>query len=545
MTKMQATMMHMPLTTQLILRHGAALHGGSTVSTFDGTRFHDATFACIAERAARLAAALGAIGIRQGERVATLCWNHQPHLEAYLAVPAMGAVLHTLNLRLFAEQLGYIMNDAKDAALIVDGSLLPLIRDILPQVPSLRAIIVVGPADGAPGFAGAVHDYEALIAAHAPLAQWPALEETAAAAACYTSGTTGNPKGVVYSHRTIVLHTMASLGADTFAIAQGDRILLLPPMFHANAWGLPFSAWFAGADLLLPGPHLQPPRARAMIEAKRPTFTATVPTLVGDLLRAHREQPLDMSSFRVIVVGGSAVSPSLIEEVRGTWGVAVLQGWGMTETSPLCALSIPPRDALPEDETHWRSASGRPVPGVEVRIIGDDGAPLPHDGVSVGALQLRGPWIAAGYHGLDNTDVLSRDGWLRTGDVGTIDARGYVRITDRQKDLIKSGGEWISSIELENLLEAHPGVAAAAVIAVPDPRWEERPLAIIVHSGDPVPPVELRRHLAGHVARFWLPDYWASLAELPRTGVGKVDKKVLREQVAGGRVCVIHDLSPV
>lgn len=542
---MRATMMHMPLTTQLILRHGAALHGGSTVSTFDGEHFSDATFASIAERAARLAAALQAIGIRKGERVATLCWNQQPHLEAYLAVPSMGAVLHTLNLRLFAEQLGYIMNDAEDAALIVDGSLLPLIRDVLPTVASLRAVIVVGPVEGGLGYAGAVHDYEALVGAHAPLAVWPDLEETAAAAACYTSGTTGHPKGVVYSHRTIVLHTMASLGADTFAIAQADRILLLPPMFHANAWGLPFSAWFAGADLLLPGPHLQPPKVRAMIEAKRPSFTATVPTLVGDLLRANREQPLDLSSFRAIVVGGSAVAPTLIDDVRSTWGVPVLQGWGMTETSPLCALSIPPRDALPQDETHWRSASGRPVPGVEVRILGDDGTPRPHDGISVGALELRGPWIAAGYHRSDNAGVLSPDGWLRTGDVGTIDAKGYVRITDRHKDLIKSGGEWISSIELENLLQAHPGVAEAAVVPVADPRWEERPLAIVVFAGPPVPPAELRSHLAGHVARFWLPEYWASLTELPRTGVGKVDKKVLREQVASGRVTVTKNLSPV
>ena len=542
---MHATMMHLPLTTQLILRHGAAIHAGSTVSTFDGTRFADASFAAVAERAGRLAAALQAIGIGPGERVATLCWNHQPHLEAYLAVPAMGAVLHTLNLRLFAEQLGYIMNDAADAALIVDGSLLPLIRDVLPAVTSLRAVIVVGEADGEAGFAGAVHDYETLIAAHAPLTEWPAIEETSAAAACYTSGTTGHPKGVVYSHRTIVLHTMASLGADTFAVSQADRILLLPPMFHANAWGLPFSAWLAGADLLMPGPHLQPPKVRTMIEAKRPSFTATVPTLVGDLLRANRERPLDLSSFRVIVVGGSAVAPTLIDEVRATWGVPVLQGWGMTETSPLCALSIPPRGAAPEEETYWRSASGRPVPGVEVRIVGDDGAPRPHDGVSVGALELRGPWIAAGYHGIASADVLSPEGWLRTGDVGTIDARGYVRITDRLKDLIKSGGEWISSIELENLLRAHPGIEEAAVIPVPDPRWEERPLAIVVHAGDPVPPEDLRAHLADHVARFWLPEYWASLPELPRTGVGKVDKKVLREQVANGRVMITNILSTV
>lgn len=540
---MLATMMHMPITTQLIMRHGATIHSGSTISTFDGEAPAAASFADVAERAARLAAALQGLGIQQGERVATLCWNHQPHLEAYLAVPSMGAVLHTLNLRLFADQLCYIMNDAADAALIVDASLLPLVQDLLSSVASLRCVIIVGETDIAPEFGGSVHSYETLVAAHDPLTQWPELDEMAAAAACYTSGTTGNPKGVVYSHRTVFLHSLASLGADTFAISQSDRILLLPPMFHANAWGLPFSGWLAGADLVLPGPHLQPPKVRTMIEQTRPTFTATVPTLVGDLLRAHQEQPLDMSSFRTIVVGGSAVSKTMIEDVRDTWGVPVLQGWGMTETSPLCALSHPPRGTPVDEETHWRMASGRPVPGVEVRIVDDHGGILARDGKTVGALELRGPWIAGGYHGLSNADVVSADGWLRTGDVGTIDEKGYVRITDRQKDLIKSGGEWISSIELENLLNAHPGIAAAAVVAIPDPRWEERPLAIVVHKGPPVPVSELRSHLAGHVAKFWIPEYWASVETLPLTGVGKVDKKVLRDQVASGRHDVTYDIS--
>jgi fatty-acyl-CoA synthase len=457
----------------------------------------------------------------------------------------MGAVLHTLNLRLFAEQLCFIMNDAADAALIVDTSLLPQFEGILSKISSLRHLLLVGPAPADIAFAGEVHDYETLISAQSPLVQWPELDETAAAAACYTSGTTGNPKGVVYSHRTIFLHSLASLGSDTFAISQADRILLLPPMFHANAWGLPYSAWFAGADLLMPGPHLQPPKVRAMIERKRPTFTATVPTLVGDLLRANRVQPLDMSSFRTIVVGGSAVSPTLIEEVRDTWGVPVLQGWGMTETSPLCALSIPPRNTPASEETHWRASSGRPVPGVEVRIVDEHGIIRPRDGVTVGALELRGPWIAGGYHGVSEIDVLSPDGWLRTGDVGTIDAQGYVRITDREKDLIKSGGEWISSIELENLLQAHPGVDQAAVVPFPDPRWDERPLAIVVFSGPPVSTANLRSHLAGHVAKFWLPEYWASVAELPRNGVGKVDKKMLRDQVASGKIEVNYDLSSV
>lgn len=541
---MRATMMHMPMTTQVILRHGASIHADSTVATFDGSGFACARFGDIADRAACLATALRALGVEPGDRVGTFCWNHQPHLEAYLAVPSMGAVLHTINIRVFADQIAFIVADAGDSVLIVDDVLLPLLRDVLPAVSGVRALIVVGGdrADTA-SFVGRVHDYEELLARHAPLSDWPDLDDTAAAACCYTSGTTGKAKGVVYSHRTIFAHSLASLGADTFALSQRDRILLLPPMFHANAWGLPFSGWLAGSDFVMPGAHLQPGKVRAMIAATRPTFTATVPTLIGDLLREHAADPLDMSSFRVIVSGGSAVGSALIDAVRDAWQVPILQGWGMTETSPLCALSVPPRDALPEQETHWRAASGRPVPGVEVRIVDEAGAVLPRDGEAVGALELRGPWIAAGYHGRPAGDTLSPDGWLRTGDVGTIDRRGYVRITDRLKDLIKSGGEWISSIELEELLRHHPTVSEAAVVAVPDPRWEERPLAIIVPArpGDPIAPGELRRHLAKSVARFWLPEYWSSVESLPRTGVGKIDKRALREQVASGSLRYIRD----
>jgi fatty-acyl-CoA synthase len=541
---MHATMMHMPMTTQLILRHGASIHAQSEVLTFDGQGFERASFADVAARAGRLAAALRAIGVQPGDRVATFCWNHQAHLEMYLAIPSMGAILHTLNVRLSAEQLAFIIADAADTVLIVDEVLAPLLCDVLPAAPTLRAVIVVGGEEvGAVGYGGQLYSYADLLSAHLPLTDWPLLDDTAAAACCYTSGTTGNPKGVVYSHRTIFVHSLASLGADTFALSQHDRILLLPPMFHANAWGLPFSGWFAGCDFILPGPHLQADKVRSQIESARPTFTATVPTLVGDLLRAHRADPIDMSSFRVLVSGGSAVGTALIDAVWQAWQLPLLQGWGMTETSPLCALSVPPRGTSPQNETWWRAASGRPVPGVEVRIVDDDGVAVPHDGRSVGALELRGPWIACGYHGLDAGETLSTDGWLRTGDVGTIDPLGYVRITDRLKDLIKSGGEWISSLTLEELLLRHPAVREAAVIAVPDPRWEERPLAVIVaRQADAVlTPAELRAHLAPHVARFWLPEYWATVLDLPRTGVGKIDKKTLREWVDKGTMAYARD----
>jgi len=312
-------------------------------------------------------------------------------------------------------------------------------------------------------------------------------------------------------------------------------------MFHANAWGTPFSGWFAGSDFVLPGPHLQPDRIARMIALSRPTLTFAVPTIINDLLQLHARQALDMASFRTIVCGGSAVSPVLIERVRDAWGVNLVQGWGMTETSPMCVLSFPPRDALPAEDLHWRAKAGRPVAGMEVRIVDEHDRPLPHDGKAVGNLQLRGPWVAAGYYRQPAEDrPLSKDGWLRTGDAGMIDARGYVQITDRTKDLIKSGGEWISSIDLEACISRFPGVAEVAVIAVPDPRWEERPLAILVVQDGTSPDFrELRRFLANQIAKFMVPEYWAAVPGLPKTSVGKIDKKVLRQEVDKGTLAYV------
>lgn len=535
---MKTTMMDLPLSTQMILRHGARIHGGSRVGTFDGSRFRFSSFATVATRATALAAALARLGIARGDRVASYCWNHQAHLEAYLGVPAMGAVLHTLNVRLMVDQIASIMGHAEDRALLVDASLWPQIQPALARVPSLQHVIVVGGGGANATPTGVcVHEYESLLDAAPPAFDWPALDERDAAAVCYTSGTTGDPKGVVYGHRSVFLHTLATLGHDTFGICQADRILLLPSMFHANAWGLPFSAWFAGSDLLLPGPHTKPSNIRDMIALERPTFTAVVPTLINDLLQADRASPLDMSSFRVIVSGGSAVSPALINAVRERWGVPVLQGWGMTETSPLCCLSIPPRDCAPADEAAWRAMSGRPAPGMEVRIVDQAGAALPNDGSTVGELQLHGPWVTGSYYRDASPESFTADGWLRTGDVGSIDALGYVRITDRTKDVIKSGGEWVSSVELENAIGRHPSVFEVAVIGIPDPRWEERPLALVVqHSGASAGPEELREFVRPQVARFSVPEYWATMPELPRTSVGKIDKKELRRRYAEGRI---------
>jgi fatty-acyl-CoA synthase len=455
----------------------------------------------------------------------------------------MGAVLHTLNIRLFPEQVAGVMDHAGDDVLIIDGSLLAQVAGVLPDIRSLRHVIVVGEtATEVPPGHFRLHRYEELLAAGAERFPWPTVDERDAAVVCYTSGTTGSPKGVVYSHRSVFLHTLATLGKDTFGICQADRILLLPSMFHANAWGLPYSAWFSGADLLLPGPHLKSRDIRVIIEQQRPTFTAMVPTLINDLLVADRTVPMDMSCFRVLVSGGSAVSPALITRVRERWGVPVLQGWGMTETSPMCCLSIPPRTASVDEEAEWRAKSGRPVPGMEVRIVGADDAPLPEDGTTVGNLQLRGPWVTAGYHDNPSPESFSPDGWLRTGDVGTIDSRGYVQITDRTKDVIKSGGEWVSSVELENKLAGYPGVIEVGVIGIPDPRWEERPLVFLVCDPrqPPVSPQAVRDHLAPSVARIAVPENFAFLPALPKTSVGKIDKVALRRLFADGKVEVVR-----
>lgn len=530
---MEATMMNVQLGTGTIFAHGERIHARSKIGTFDGEKVEWRSYAETARRARKLAAALKACGVGANMRVATLCWNDFAHFEAYLAIPSMGAVLHTLNLRLHADQLAFIMSDAGDTVLIADGALLADVIDVVNNIDSLEHIVVTGASDGLSELTKPWSIYENFIAAHDPITEFPVPDENAAAACCYTSGTTGNPKGVIYSHRTIYLHSLASMAANAFGLSDRDRIMLLPPMFHANAWGLPFSGWLAGSDFVLPGAHLQAPAIQRMIAETAPSFTATVPTILNELLRADALSPINMSSFRTIVCGGSAVAERLIVDVEERWAVPLIQGWGMTETSPLCVLSHPAADTTGAEAHRLQSKSGRPVAGVEVRILDDNGERLSEDGIVVGRLQLRGPWIARGYHGVG--DVLTEDGWLDTGDAGTIDDRGYVQVTDRLKDLIKSGGEWISSAELENYISGLPGINEAAVIAVPDERWEERPLAIVTSETSVTPDwALLRSQLATSVARFWVPEYWAHVEKLPLTGVGKVDKLALRQQVESG-----------
>jgi fatty-acyl-CoA synthase len=541
---LESTIQDFPLTIGIIVRHGATVCGDSEVVTFEGESSRRATYAEVAERAARLAGALTRLGIEPGDRVGTFSWNTQEHLEAYFAIPGMGAVLHTLNIRLFPEQLTYVVNHAEDRIVIVDDSLVPLLAKVAADLKTVEHFIVVGDGDAtalSDAAAGAdVLRYEELLGAEEPEFAWPDVDEHSAAAMCYTSGTTGNPKGVVYSHRSTVLHSMAACMPTGLGLTERDRVLPIVPMFHANAWGIPYAAWMAGATFLMPARFLQAEPLARFIAAERPTFSGAVPTIWADVLRYSEEHPgvVDLSSLRMIVCGGSAVPRSLMESFEAAHGVKIIQAWGMTETSPLAAVAYPPAAAEPGDEMDWRVRTGRVVPGVELRIVDDAGAPLPWDDEAVGEIEVRGPWITASYYG-DPSPEKFDDGWLRTGDVGRVNAKGFVQITDRAKDVIKSGGEWISSVELENHLMAHPDVLEASVIGVPDAKWSERPLACIVRKpGATIGAAALADFLDDKVARWQVPERWSFVEEVPKTSVGKFDKKVLRSRHSAGELAV-------
>ncbi|MDH6576289.1 long-chain fatty acid--CoA ligase [Kitasatospora sp. MAP5-34] len=547
---MFSTMQDVPLTVARILVHGSTIHGGSTVTTWDGTGPVVRSYAEIGARAARLAYALrDELGVTGDQRVATLMWNNAEHLEAYFAVPAMGAVLHTLNLRLPAHQLAFIVNHAADHAIIVDGSVLPLLAGVLPQLnATLKHIVVNGPGDRSQldGFAGTVHDYETLIAGRPAEYPWQTgLDERRAAVLCYTSGTTGDPKGVLYSHRSLYLHGLQVNSADSFALTSRDTALPVVPMFHVNAWGVPHAAFMSGAKLLMPDRHLQPKPLAEMISQVRPTVGAAVPTIWNGLLDELDAGDYDTSSLRMVVIGGSACPPALMRGFEERHGITVVHAWGMTETSPLGTFANPPGGLTPEQEWPYRITQGVFPASVEARLSGPAGERMPHDGVSAGELEIRGPWIAGAYFGGAGQDTerpddkFSEDGWLRTGDIGTITADGYLTLTDRAKDVIKSGGEWISSVELENELMAHPEIAEAAVVAVPDEKWGERPLAtVVLRTGAKAGPRELRAFLAERIAAWQLPERWTVVDSVPKTSVGKFDKKVIRARYAADELDV-------
>jgi acyl-CoA synthetase (AMP-forming)/AMP-acid ligase II len=542
-----STMMDVPLTVQAIMRYGTSVYADREVVTCTPSGTRRQTYGETGERVARLANALRGLGVDGDQRVATLMWNNSEHLEAYLAIPSMGAVLHTLNLRLDPQVIGYIATHAGDVVVIVDATLVPLLAQVLPHAPTIRHILVTGPEPVSPGPAGdlaadgrEVHSYEELLAAEADSFDWPELEERSAAAMCYTSGTTGHPKGVVYSHRSAYLHSMGVCLGNIFGLSEQDKVLPVVPMFHANAWGLPYAAVMAGADLIMPDRFLQPEPLVRLIEAERPTLAGAVPTIWNMLLAHVRAHGGDLSSLRLVPCGGSAVPHALQEAYQKELGVRIVQAWGMTETSPLGSVAHPPAGTPEEESWRYRDSAGRIMCAVEARLVGPDGTVLPHDGEAVGEIEARGPWVTGSYY-KDDDPAKFHDGWLRTGDVGTIDRLGFVTLTDRAKDVIKSGGEWISSMELENALMAHPAVAEAAVIGVPDEKWGERPLAtVVLAAGASVTAAELREFLGENVPRWQLPERWSFITEVPKTSVGKFAKTRIREAYAKGDYEVIE-----
>ena len=541
-----ATMQTGELTIARLLEYSRRTFPETGVTTWSGTELRPMSFPELGDRSAALAHALTKLGIGRGDRVATFMWNNNEHQIAYGAVPAMGAVLHTLNLRLSPEQAIFIINHADDQVIIVDASLAPMLARYVPATPGVRHIIVAnGPASTFEAPEGiTVHSFDDLIADEPTTFAWPEMDEKDAAVMCYTSGTTGDPKGVVYSHRSIWLHSMQVCSSSGMGLGNTDSVLAIVPMFHVMSWGLPYAAMMAGLTLVMPDRFLQPEPLLAIMAKAKPTFAAAVPTIWQGVAAALAAAPQDISHLREVVVGGAAVPPSMIRQFDD-FGAPITHAWGMTETSPLGSVSRAPFGVTDDEKAFaYRVTQGRFPASVEARLIDDDGNEVPWDGESAGELEVRGPWITGAYYSPEgNVSDASKfhDGWLRTGDVATISPDGFMTIVDRTKDLIKTGGEWISSVELENTIMSNPTVTEAAVVAVPDEKWDERPfvLAVVADAAN-ADPASLREHLAGFVPRWQLPERWAFVAEVPKTSVGKFDKKRIRAEYADGAYEVVE-----
>ncbi len=471
-------------------------------------------FASLAQRVGQLANALQRAGVRQGDRVGTFAWNTQEHQEAYMAVPCSGAVLHTINIRLDPQQIAYIINHAEDRILLLDAHLAAHIAPALEQAKTLEKVVVFGDGDRSV-IPVAWVEYEDFIAGESADFDWPDVDENQAAAMCYTSGTTGPPKGVVYSQRSTFIFSLGMASGEALKMNYQDRVLPIVPMFHGNAWGLPYVCWMVGADLYLPSSYAQAPRIARTITDEKITVAGAVPTVWWDVLGLD-DPTVDLSALRMILCGGAASPRSLIEAYHKRYGATFAAGWGLTETHPIASLAFPPRGSSSDEALDYQATAGQVLAGVEIRIVDGADHVLPRDGESVGEIEVRGPWVTTSYY-KDPAEEKFHDGWLRTGDVGTIDARGFIRISDRAKDVVKSGGEWISSLDLESALLEHPAVREVAIIAAPDQRWGERPLACVaLQPGSEVTPAELRDFLKGKVAKWWLPELWAYVENTTR-----------------------------
>ncbi|MBL8549442.1 MAG: long-chain-fatty-acid--CoA ligase [Hyphomonadaceae bacterium] len=535
---MQGLMQDVPLTLDRLFDHAARWHGAREIVSRDADgRVSRTTYAGAHARAKQVSNALRAMGVREGERVATLAWNGARHLEAWYGAIGIGAVLHTLNPRLFPEQIAYIANHAQDRMILADPGCAPLLETLLPQVPSVRDVIFLCDEAGMPRTSFAARDYESWIADQSQQAAWGGFDERLAAGLCYTSGTTGNPKGVLYGHRSNYIHALMTLQVDALALSARDTVLLVVPMYHANAWGVVYSAPCVGAKLVLPGQRLDGASLHELILSEGVTYSAAVPTVWQMILAHLKETKGNLGKLERVTIGGAACPESIIRTLHDEYGVDVIQGWGMTETSPLATVSHPTAEiaALPFDQqVPFKLKQGRLLCNLDLKLTDDEGRRLPHDGKTFGRLKIKGETIASGYFGGEGGDVLDEEGFFDTGDVSTIDARGYMQITDRAKDVIKSGGEWISSIDLENIAVGHPKAHLCAVIGVTHPKWDERPILLVqLKPGESAEKRDFIDFLDGKIAKWWMPDDVVFVDEIPLGATGKIDKKLIRQRMQG------------